>query len=110
MLLGVFRERFLLRSVPVLQRRKKRTPNELGCHPGYEVASADLVEATFDFVGEMLGPDGGKRSETTRSFDVTDDTDDDHRRGLDDGDSFDDLSLVHLGPGSVEITKLRRRD
>jgi hypothetical protein len=54
----------------------------------------------------MFGPDGGKGSETAGSFDVSDDTDDDHGRGLDDGDGFDDLTFVHLGSGSVEITEL----
>ena len=80
-LLGVFGERFLLRSVPV------------------------LVEATFDFVGEMFGPYGGKGSETSGSFDVTDNTDDDHGWGLDNGDGLDDLTFVHLGSGSVKITE-----
>jgi hypothetical protein len=52
----------------------------------------------------VLGPDGGQRSETTGSLDVTDNTDDDHRRGLDDGNGLDDFSLVHLGSGSVEVS------
>lgn len=68
-----------------------------------------LVEATFDLVGKMLGPYGGKGSETAWGFDVTDDTDDDHRWRLDDSDGFDDLALVHLRSRSVEITQLKER-
>ena len=41
-----------------------------------------FVESAFDFVGEMGGPDGGERAETTGSFDIADDTADDHRRSL----------------------------
>jgi hypothetical protein len=71
-LLGILGEGLLLRPVPV------------------------LVEATLDLVGEVLGPNGGEGTKTTGSLDVTDNTNDDHRGGLDDGDSLDDLLLVHL--------------
>ena len=53
-LLGVLGESLLLRFVPV------------------------LVEASLDFVAQMLSPDSGKRAKTTRSFDVTHETDDHH--------------------------------
>jgi hypothetical protein len=71
-LLGVLGESLLLRLVPV------------------------LVESSLELVGQVLGPDGGQRSETSGGLDVTDNTNDDHRRGLDDGDGLDDFSLVHL--------------
>lgn len=71
-LLGVLGEGLLLRPVPV------------------------AVEATLDFVGKVLGPDGGERSKTTGGLDVTDNTDDNHRRSLDDSGGLDDLLLVHL--------------
>jgi len=71
-LLGVLGESLLLRPVPV------------------------AVEATLDFVRKVLSPDGGEGTETTGSLDVSDDTDDDHRRSLDDGSGFDDFLLVHL--------------
>jgi len=41
----------------------------LGAHPV-------LVETSLDFLGQMLGPDGGQSSETSGGFDVTNDTDD----------------------------------
>lgn len=79
-LLGVLGKGLLLGSVPV------------------------LVESPLDFIGQVLGPDGGQGSETSRSLDVSNDTDDDHRRGLDDGDSLYDFSLVHLGTRLVEVS------
>lgn len=57
-LLGVFGEGLLLGLVPV------------------------LVEAAFDLVAEMFGPDGSQRAEATGGFDVADNTDNDHLWGL----------------------------
>lgn len=71
-LLGVLGEGLLLGSVPV------------------------LVESPLELVRKVLGPNGGERSETSGGLDVTDNTNDDHGRGLDNGDSLDNLSLVHL--------------
>lgn len=53
-LLGVLGESLLLGLVPV------------------------LVEATLDFVRQVLGPDGGERSEATGGLNVTDKTNNDH--------------------------------
>lgn len=63
-----------------------------------------LVEPPLQLVRQVLGPDGGQRSKTSGSLDVTDNTDDNHRGGLDDGDGLDDLSLVHLGSRSVKVS------
>ena len=63
-----------------------------------------LVEATLDFLGEMLGPDSGERAETAGGFDVANHTDDNHGRGLDDGDGLGDLLLVGLGAGLLDVT------
>jgi len=63
-----------------------------------------LVEATLDSLIEMLSPDGGQRTETARSLDVTNDTNNHQRRGLNDGDGLDDLLLVSLGTRTVQIT------
>jgi hypothetical protein len=52
----------------------------------------------------VLSPDGGQRSQSSGSLDVTDNTDDDHRWGLDNGNGLDDFSLVHLGSGSVKVS------
>lgn len=53
-LLGVLSERLLLRLVPI------------------------LVEAAFELVTEMLGPDSGERAETAGGFDVSNNTDSNH--------------------------------
>ena len=58
--------------------------------------STRLVEATLGLVRDVLGPDGGERAKAAGRLDVADNTDDDHRRRLDDGDGLDDLLLVHL--------------
>ncbi|RUP51504.1 hypothetical protein BC936DRAFT_147775 [Jimgerdemannia flammicorona] len=71
-LLGVFGEGLLFGAVPV------------------------LVEATLKLLRQVLGPDGGEGAEAAGSLDVADDTDDDKRGGLDDGNGLDDLLLVHL--------------
>lgn len=71
-LLGVARERLLLGAVPV------------------------LVEATLELVGEMGRPDGGEGTETTRSLDVANDTDNNHGGSLDNRNRLHDLALVHL--------------
>jgi len=63
-----------------------------------------LVETTLAFLREMLGPDGSQGTETAGGLDVTDDTDDDHRRGLDDGHGFRDFLFVVTGTGFVQIT------
>jgi hypothetical protein len=55
-----------------------------------------LVESSLDFVGQVFSPDGGQGSKTSGGLDVTDNTNDDHGRGLDDGNGLDDFSLVHL--------------
>jgi len=79
-LLGVLGEGLLLGAVPV------------------------LVEATLELLGQVLGPDGSKGAKTAGSLDVTNNTDNDHGRSLDDGDSLDNLLLVHLGTGTVQVT------
>ena len=71
-LLGVAGEGLLLRAVPV------------------------LVEPTLDLVGKVGCPDGGEGAETARCLDVADNTNDHHWWCLDDGNSLDDFTLVHL--------------
>ena len=51
----------------------------------------------------MLSPDSGEGTQAAGSLDVADNTDHNHGRGLDDGDSLNDLLLVHLGTRSVQI-------
>jgi len=62
-----------------------------------------LVEATLELLGQVLGPDSGQGAKTAGSLDVSDNTDNDHGRGLDDGDGLDNLLLVHLGTGTVQV-------
>jgi len=71
-LLGVVSKGFLLAAVPI------------------------LVEPALDLIREVRSPDSGEGAETARSFDVADDTDDNERRGLDDSDGLDNLTLMHL--------------
>ena len=51
----------------------------------------------------MLGPDGGERAETTRSLNVTDNTDDNHGRCLDNCAGLDNFLLVHLRAWTVKV-------
>jgi len=44
----------------------------------------------------VLGPDGGKGSETSGGFDVTNNTTNNNGRSFEDGTSFDDFLLVEL--------------
>jgi len=55
-----------------------------------------LVEASSDFLGEMLGPDGLEGPHAVRGLDVADDADDHDGRSLDDGHGLDHFLLVRL--------------
>jgi len=78
--LGVFSESFLLRRVPV------------------------LVESSSAFISQVASPDSGEAAQALRSLDITDDTNDDNRRGFDDSDRLDDFLLVELSAWSVELS------
>merc|ERR1719234_1372307 len=60
-----------------------------------------LVEPPLAFLSNVLSPDSLECPHATRSLNVSNDTDSDHGRGLDDGDGFDNLLLVVLGTGTV---------
>jgi hypothetical protein len=55
-----------------------------------------LVEPALELIGEVRSPDSGEGAETARSLDIANDTNDDERRGLNDSDGLDNLTLVHL--------------
>jgi hypothetical protein len=55
-----------------------------------------LVEPALDLVGEVGCPDGSEGAETARSLNVANDTNDDQRWGLNDGNRLYYLTLVHL--------------
>lgn len=62
-----------------------------------------LVEAATDVIGHVLSPDGGDGAKTTGSLDVTNQTNNDHGRSFDDGDSLNDFLLVHLRSRAIHI-------
>lgn len=62
-----------------------------------------LVEATLDVLVKEVGPGGGEGTETTGSLDVSNDTDGNHGRGLEDGDSLNDLLVVELGSNTDDL-------
>jgi len=79
-LLDVLGEGFLLAMVPV------------------------LVETALALITEMLSPDGGQGAETTRSFNVTNNTDNNNWGSFNDGDSFNNFLLVELGTSTIDFT------
>jgi len=71
--LGVFGESFFLTVEPV------------------------FVESSESVFVEFLSPDSGQSSESSRGIDISDQSDDNHGRGFDDGDSLDGFFLVQFG-------------
>merc|ERR1719506_3331931 len=63
-----------------------------------------LVHATFEFFIQMLGKDRGKCSKAHRRFNVPDNTNNDHRWSFNDGNSINDLALVHQRTRTVHTT------
>ena len=61
------------------------------------------VETALDGVAQVLSPHGGEGAQTTGGLDVADQTNDDNGGSLDDGDGLDDLLLVGLGAGTVQV-------
>merc|ERR1719438_201732 len=62
-----------------------------------------LVEAPLGLLADVLGPDSLESPHASGGLNVSNNTDADHRRGLEDGDGLDDLLLVNLGAGSVHF-------
>lgn len=63
-----------------------------------------LVETTLNLVRQVRRPDGGKGAKTVRGGDVADNTNNHHRRGLEDSDGLDSLLLVELGTRALDFT------
>lgn len=63
-----------------------------------------LVTTTLELFTQMLSKDSGQGAETTWSLDVSNNTNDNHRWGLNDGDSVNDFTLVHEGTRTVDTT------
>jgi hypothetical protein len=55
-----------------------------------------FVKSPFSFVRDVLSPDGFESSEASWSLDVSDDTDADHWRTIDDGTWLDDFFFVEF--------------
>lgn len=64
-----------------------------------------LVEPAEGSLVEMVGPDSSKGSESSGGLDVSDQSDDLERRGLNDGDGFNFFLLVEFGLGSVDFSE-----
>jgi len=62
-----------------------------------------LVESAKALIRKMLGPNGGKGTQTVGGFNVTNNTNHHHGRGFKNCDSFDDFLLVHLGARLVQV-------
>ncbi len=64
-----------------------------------------LVESALDLIRQMLSPHSGESAEAARSLDVTNDTNADHRGGLDDGNLLEHLLAMLLGARLLQITQ-----
>mmetsp|Transcript_11521 Transcript_11521/g.25350 ORF Transcript_11521/g.25350 Transcript_11521/m.25350 type:complete len:248 (+) Transcript_11521:619-1362(+) len=63
-----------------------------------------LVRTTLEFLTQVLSEDGGQGTKSTRSLQVSNNTDDNHGRGLQDGNGINNLTFVHDGSGTVNTT------
>jgi len=63
-----------------------------------------LVATTLELLRKMLSEDGGESPQTTRGLNVSDNSNNNHRRGLKNGYGVNNLLLVHEGTGTVNST------
>lgn len=70
----------------------------LGVHPVF-------IESSLELGGQVLGPDGGQSSETSWSFDVTNNTADNDWWGFEDSGGFNDFLLVELRSDLIDISE-----
>merc|ERR1719336_391117 len=63
-----------------------------------------LVEPPLGLFADVLGPDGLESPHTPGGLNVSNNTDADHGRSLEDGDGLDNLLLVDLGARSVHLS------
>lgn len=63
-----------------------------------------LIEASEGILGELVGPNCGKSTESSRGFNVPNNTDYDYGWGFNDGDGLEGLFLVELGTGPVDVS------
>jgi len=70
----------------------------LGVHPVF-------IESSLELGAQVLGPNGGQSSETSGSFDVTNDTGNNNGGSFEDGTSFNSFLLVELGSDLIDISE-----
>ena len=63
-----------------------------------------LVATTLELFAQVLSKDGGESPQSTGGFEVSNNTNNDHRRCLENGYGIDDLTLVHDGAGTVDAS------
>jgi hypothetical protein len=63
-----------------------------------------LVATTLELLTQMLGENGSQSAKTTGSLHVSNNTNHNHGRGLDNRHGIDDFTLVHEGTGAVDST------
>lgn len=64
-----------------------------------------LVEPSKSALVEVVSPDSSKSSKSARGLNVSDQTNNLQRRGLDDGNGFNLFLLIELSLGSVDISE-----
>jgi hypothetical protein len=64
-----------------------------------------LIETSKGILGKLVGPNCSKSAESSRGFNVPNDTDYDYGWGFNDGYSLEGLFLVELGTGTVDVTQ-----
>lgn len=63
-----------------------------------------LVATTLELLGKMLGEDSGESPQSTRGLNVSHNSNNNHRRGLKNGNGINNLLLVHEGTRAVNST------
>ena len=63
-----------------------------------------LVASALEFFTQVLSENSGESAKTVGGLDVSDNTNNDHGRGLNDGNGVDDFLLVHEGTSTVNST------
>lgn len=64
-----------------------------------------FIESSEGIFVEFLGPNGGKGSKTSGGFDISDNSDDNHRGGFDNGNGFDNFFFVEFGTGFLNVSE-----
>lgn len=63
-----------------------------------------LVATTLEFITQVLSENSGQGSQTARGLNISDNSNNNHGRSLNDGNGIDDFTLVHESSGTVDST------